>query len=638
MAVIDIRYGAAILAGLFAAPTEVSAQTPSGRQIESLDRGIVAVPAADGHGMHVSWRLSANENPKIAFDLLRDGKRINPLPITGATSFVDPDGQASSRYAVRAAGGASSAAASPWARGYLALPLDRPADRTTPAGEAYSYSANDAGAGDLDGDGRYEIIVKWDPSISKDNAFPGYSGETLIDAYTLDGKRLWRIDLGRNIRSGAHYTQFMVYDLDGDGRAEVAMKTADGTIDGVGKVIGDADADWRGKEGEVPQGDRTGAKTLPDGTRVAPLIGRILKGPEYLTVFDGRTGRAIATAPYAPPRGAETTEALTALWGDGYGNRSDRYLAGVAYLDGKRPSLVFGRGYYARSTVAAWDWRDGKLRRRWLFDSATPGNERFGGQGNHQLSIADVDGDGRDEVIYGSMALDDNGKGLWSSGLGHGDTMHVGDLDPTRPGLEKFGVHENVARNGNIGAAMLDARTGERLWTTPADKDTGRGVSADIDPRHAGEEAWASNSPELYDARGQAIPGGHPRAANFAIWWDGDPLRELLDRNRITKWNWDTATETPLLVAEGATSNNGTKATPALTADLIGDWREELVLRSEDSSELRIYTTPIPTLIRMPTLMHDPIYRLGVAWQNTAYNQPPHTSFFLGETTPPRGE
>ncbi|WP_182466788.1 rhamnogalacturonan lyase [Sphingomonas gilva] len=638
MAIRSITKGSAIAAALLASSAGLAETGANGRQIERLDRGVVAVPAADGRGMHVSWRLLASDDRRVAFDLLRDGKRINPAPITGATSFVDADGRPSSRYSVQPAGGPRSAPVGPWAQGYLSIPLDRPADRTTPAGERYSYSANDASAGDLDGDGRYEIVVKWDPSISKDNAFAGYSGETLIDAYTLDGKRLWRIDLGRNIRAGAHYTQFMVYDLDGDGRAEVAMKTADGTVDGVGKVIGDADADWRGGEGEVPQADRTGSKTLADGTRVAPLQGRILRGPEYLTVFDGRTGRALATAPYAPPRGAETTEALTALWGDGYGNRSDRYLAGVAYLDGKRPSLVFGRGYYARSTIAAWDWRDGKLTRRWLFDSAAPGNETFGGQGNHQLSVADVDADGRDEIIYGSMALDDEGKGLWTAGLGHGDTMHVGDLDPNRPGLEKFGVHENVSRNGGIGAAMLDARTGERLWTTPAQRDTGRGLAADIDPRHAGDEAWASNSRELYDVRGQVIPGGHPRAANFAIWWDGDPLRELLDRNRITKWSWESASETPLLTAEGATSNNGTKATPALSADLIGDWREELVLRSEDSSELRIYTTPIATDIRLPTLMHDPVYRLGVAWQNTAYNQPPHTSYFLAGRVEAKGE
>ncbi|MFD1036120.1 rhamnogalacturonan lyase [Sphingomonas hankookensis] len=614
-------YRAALAIGM--AAIAVGAAPKPTRQYERLDRGLVAVPAAGG-GNHVSWRLLADDRRGTAFRLLRDGQVVAKR-VSGASSFHDRSGTSTARYRLETIGGREALSeATTWARGYLPIPLDRPADRVTPAGERYSYTANDASVGDLDGDGRYEIILKWDPTISKDNAFGGYSGETLLDAYTLDGKRLWRIDLGRNIRSGAHYSQFMVYDFDGDGKAEIMVKTADGTIDGTGRVLGDPQADWRAKGGELPQADRTGAATLPDGRKVARVQGRILSGPEYITVFEGATGRALATAPYAPPRGSDTPEGLAALWGDGYGNRSDRFLAGVAYLDGKRPSGVFGRGYYARSTIAAWDWRDGRLTQRWLFDSAAPGNAKFGGQGNHNLSVADVDGDGRDEIVYGSMAIDDDGTGLWSAGLGHGDTMHLGDLDPTRPGLEKFGVHEEVPRNGGIGSAMLDARTGKILWTTPATKDTGRGLSADIDPRYPGDENWNSSTPYLYSAQGKVIPGPKPKVANFAIWWDGDPLRELLDRNRITKWDWRTGTETPLLVAEGATSNNGTKATPALSADILGDWREELILRSDDSSELRIYATPFPTTIRRVTLMHDPVYRLGVAWQNTAYNQPPH--------------
>ncbi|WP_294333614.1 rhamnogalacturonan lyase [uncultured Sphingomonas sp.] len=619
----------ALLAAALAAP--LAAQTTdvlNGRQVERLDRALIAVPGANG-GVHVAWRLLGTDSKSTGFTLYRDGKPIARIAVNQPTSFLDKAGTPASRYALAVNGGAAGAPVGVWAGGYLAVPLDKPADRTTPEGETYSYSANDVSVGDLDGDGRYELIVKWYPSIAKDNAFAGYTGETLIDAYTLEGRKLWRIDLGRNIRSGAHYTQFMVFDLDGDGRAEIAMKTADGTIDGTGKAIGDPSKDWRHGDASVEVPDRTGSTVTGDGRKMANLKGRILNGPEYLTVFDGRTGRALATAPYAPPRGADTEAGLKALWGDGYGNRSERYLAGVAYLDGHRPSLVFGRGYYARSTLAAWDWRDGKLTQRWLFDSATPGNETYGDNGNHQLSVADVDGDGRDEVIYGSMAIDDDGKGLWSSGLGHGDTMHVGDLDPTRPGLEKFGVHEEMRRSGNRGAAMLDARTGELLWSTPATSDTGRGIAVDIDPRFPGAEAWASNSPDLYDARGKVIPGGHPRAANFSIYWDGDALAELLDGTRITKWDWTTHSEKLLLDPPGTTSNNGTKRNPSLSADILGDWREELVLPSTDSRELRIYATPWPTAIRLPTLMHDPVYRLGIAWQNTAYNQPPHLSFDL---------
>lgn len=623
----------AILLASTGAALQAAAPVHDGRTIERLDRGLVAVPAQGG-GNHVSWRLLATDPANTRFTLRRDGKVIARIGASGATSFHDKGGTRASRYSIAAGSGRPSPAAAVWTDGYLTVPLDRPAGRTTPEGERYDYTANDASVGDLDGDGRYELIVKWYPSIAKDNAFAGYTGETLIDAYTLEGKRLWRIDLGRNIRSGAHYTQFMVSDFDGDGRAEVAMKTADGTIDGTGTALGDASKDWRSSGGELPSQDRTGSVTTPDGKRMAQLKGRILAGPEYLTVFDGRTGKALASAPYAPPLDPTTrtpsAEQMEAAWGDGYGNRSERYLAGVAYLDGKHPSMIFGRGYYARSAIAAYDYRAGKLSLRWLFDSAAPGNAKFGGQGNHQLSVADVDGDGRDEIIYGSMALDDDGKGLWSAGLGHGDAMHVSDLDPTRPGLEKFGVHENMRMSGNLGAAMLDARTGAVLWSTPADRDTGRGLAADIDPRHPGAEAWATNSRELYDARGKVIPGGHPPAANFAIWWDGDRLRELLDGKKIAKWNWETGKEEVLLDPVGVVSNNGTKRNPALSADILGDWREELVVPTADSSALRIYATPYPTAERIVTLMHDPVYRLGVAWQNTAYNQPPHTSYFLG--------
>ncbi|RZM26177.1 MAG: hypothetical protein EOP67_42320, partial [Sphingomonas sp.] len=422
----------------------------------------------------MSWRLLRDDPSATRFDVYRDGRKITPQPVADATSFVDRQGNDRARYTIRALVGGKAAAPSAPAlmapRGYVSIPLVPPTGGTTPDGEAFTYTANDASVGDLDGDGRYELILKWDPTNSHDNSQAGYTGNVFVDAYTLEGKRLWRIDLGRNIRAGAHYTQFQVADYDGDGRAEIAMKTADGTVDGVGMIIGDAKADWRGRDGEVPQPDKTGAKLLADGTKVAPLVGRILKGPEYLTVFDGRSGKALATAAYDPPRypgGNLSFDQMRETWGDGYANRSDRFLAGTAYLDGRLPSMIFGRGYYARTAIAAWDYRGGKLTKRWLFDSAAPGNADYADRGNHQLSIADVDGEGRDEVIYGSMAVDDDGKGLWTVPLFHGDAMHVADLDPLRPGLEKWGVHEQVKTNGGIGSALLDARTGAVLWTKP---------------------------------------------------------------------------------------------------------------------------------------------------------------------------
>jgi len=616
---------AALLCGIAAMPA-------TARRMEKLDRGLVAVPA-DG-GVLVGWRLLDTDPAGIGFDLYRDGKKLNAKPLTSATSFLDKGADGTGRYEVRRVGEVTGATATVWRDGYLSIPLQPPADGVTPAGEAYSYNANDASVGDLDGDGQYEIILKWDPSNAKDNAFGGYTGSVILDAYKLDGTRLWRIDLGRNIRAGAHYTQFLVMDFDGDDKAELAVRTSDGTVDGTGAVLGDANADWRSHDGEVPQADRTGATTTPDGRKVARVQGRIMNGPEYLTVFEGLTGKALSSAPYWPARHPDTydptPEQLHAVWGDGYANRSDRFLAGVAYLDISLPSIVMARGYYTRTTLAAWDWRGGQLTLRWKFDSAMPDNEAFGAQGNHQLSVADVDSDGKDEIIYGSMALDDDGTGLWSSGLLHGDTMHVSDLDPLRPGLEKFGVHEVPSRNGGIGAAMLDAATGKVLWSTPTDKDTGRGVAMDIDPRSPGAEAWASNSPYLYSAQGAVIAATHPKQVNFGLWWDGDLSRELLDKEQVLKWDWQKGEAAPLLSASDVSSNNGTKATPALSADIIGDWREEVIWRTKDNRALRIYTTPFPTAYRLVTLMQDPVYRLGVAWQNVAYNQPPHTSYFLG--------
>lgn len=574
------------------------------RQMEYLDRGVVAVKT--GTGVFVSWRLLGTEGSNVSFNVYRDGTKVNATPITNSTNLQDASGTSSSKYTVRAvvsgAEQAASAAASVWGNNYLSVPLSVPAGGTTPDGVAYTYSANDASAGDLDGDGEYELIVKWDPSNSKDNSQSGYTGEVFIDAYKLNGTRLWRISLGKNIRAGAHYTQFMVYDLDGDGKAEVAMKTADGTKDGTGVVIGDASKDYRNSSGYV------------------------LSGPEFLTVFNGQTGKALSTVNYEPARGNVSD------WGDNYGNRVDRFLAAIAYLDGERPSLVMARGYYTRTVLVAYNWRNGQLTKQWTFDSNTSGNSGYAGQGNHNLSVADVDGDGKDEIVYGAMAVDDNGKGLYTTGLHHGDAMHLSDLDPDRPGLEVFQVHETPS---NAGVEFRDAGTGQLIWGVKTTKDIGRGMAADIDPRYKGAEVWADGS--LYTAKGQKLGTTLPSSTNFGIWWDGDLLRELLDSNRIDKWNYANNTTMNLLTASGVSSNNGTKSTPNLQADLFGDWREEVVWRTNDSSALRIYTTTAVTDKRIYTLMHDPVYRLGIAWQNVAYNQPPHTGFYLGEgmSTPP---
>jgi rhamnogalacturonan endolyase len=574
------------------------------RQMEKLGRGLIAL-RQNSDSVYVGWRMLGTDPDDIAFNLYRktgnsEAVKLNHDPITRSTNFVDAGAKfdlANSYfvkpvlkgYELEASKSFTLTAKQP-VQQYLTIPLK------TPAG----YSPNDASVGDLDGDGEYDIVLH-QTSRSRDNSSNGITDPPIFQAYKLDGTFLWEINLGKNIREGAHYTQFMVYDLDGDGIAEMVCKTADGTVDGKGKVIGDATKDWRNQNG------------------------KILDGPEFLTVFSGKTGEALATTDYIPARGD------VGAWGgrggngknDNTGNRVDRFNACVAYLDGLHPSVVMCRGYYGRTVLAAWDWRNGKLTSRWVFDTKDAKNP-FSGQGNHNLTVADVDHDGKDEIIYGSMCVDDNGKGLYTTGLRHGDAIHVSDLDPEHHGLEVFGVHEIEEGTKGPGAAVYDAKTGEILWKGSQDEDVGRGVADNIDNTRFGAQMWWSGSNGLFDIKGNRI-GNQPRSTNFLIYWDGDLSRELLDGNHIDKYNGGR-----LFTAEGYVSNNGTKSTPVLSADLFGDWREELILRSNDNQSLRIYTTTIPTEYRNYTLMHDPQYRLSIAWQNSGYNQPPHTGFYFG--------
>ncbi|MBE7171509.1 MAG: T9SS type A sorting domain-containing protein [Williamsia sp.] len=600
-----ITYGSNVR---FVTPYNPDPVLTTAKQMEKLDRGAVALRTA-ANQVYLSWRMLGTDPAAISFNLYRNGVKINGAPIASTTNYTDTT-TTNGSYTIRSVlNGVEQNAVdttSVWAQNYLDIPLQKPADGISPDGSTYTYNAQDCSVGDLDGDGKYEIILKWDPSNYKDNSQAGITGNVYLDAYKLDGTRLWRIDLGRNIRAGSHYTQFMVYDLDGDGKAELACKTADGTVDGRGLVIGDPIADYRNSSGYV------------------------LSGPEFLTIFNGMTGAAMATTNYLPGRGS------VAAWGDTYGNRVDRFIAAIAYLDGQKPSLVMGRGYYTRLVRAAWDWRGGQLTLRWLFDSesGTPYNSVFSGQGNHQMTVGDVDGDGKQEVFNGSSGINDNGQGLWANGMGHGDALHMSDLDPDRPGLEIWQPYESPSGNGNVGAALVDARTGERIFTVAEPSaDVGRGLAADIDPRYKGYEMWAARG-NLYNCKGQTIGAIKP-SMNFAIWWDGDLLRELLDGTTIQKWDYLTSTRTNLLSPADVTSNNSTKATPCLSADLLGDWREEVVFRTTDNAHLRIYTTTIPTQYRLYTLMHDPQYRVAIAWQNSGYNQPPHPGFYLGDSMPP---
>lgn len=721
--------GSALLTTVGATAGPAAAPPPYER-----DRAVVAV--AGKSGVYLGWRMVRSEANGAnasgltgpAYRVLRDGKVI--ATVRDSSNYLDPDGTAANRYAI-AVGDSVTQPVAPWTTPYRAIPLDKPADATTPKGDRYGYTANDASIGDLDGDGELEVVLKWDPDNSRDVSQKGYTGLVYLDAYKLDGRRLWRLDLGPNIRAGAHYTQFLVQDFDGDGKAEVMLKTAPGSRDGKGKFVTlpqedvaagvrDSDdyrlsvagyrahlakmfVDWADypevREGRWPATIYAALGRAPEGNgkptpaeaealadwfiaKFAPaksqrndlttFEGFIVHGPEYLTVFEGATGAELQTVRYVPDRADDGLR-----WGD-YAlariepaNRVDRFLATPAYLDGpsKPPSAIFARGYYTRSTLAAWNWNGKALALRWFTDSGwvpmanpfnaspnphlMPGSDpnlgRLAGQGDHSLSAADVDGDGRQEIVYGGATVDDDGSLLYSSfaalpegsaapgaerPFGHGDAIHVADIDPAIDGLEIFTAHEN-GTNAPYGYALRRARDGAPIWGRYTGKDTGRAMIGDIDPARPGLEVWASRpladkeaDASLRDVKGGAIAGELP-GTNMSVLWSGDLTRQIItgagdETPAIVDWKKGV-----LLSLDGTRANNGTKGNPALVADIIGDWREEVLMRSSDSTELRLYTTTEVTKHRLYTLLADPQYRIEVARQQTTYNQPSYPSFYL---------
>ena len=589
---------------------------------EKLSRGLIGIPTEEG--MYFSWRMTLEDAAGLQFDLYRSSGggaevKLNKEPIDRTSDFLDRtvDYTVDNRWTLKATTGEVAT----WTRlkgekrnPYLSIPVCKPEDGEI-AGESFTYTANDCSVGDLDGDGEYEIILKWSPSNSKRPPQRGFTGNTYLDAYKMDGTRLWRIDLGPNVRSGAATTNFLVFDFDGDGCAEICCKTGDGTVDGLGHRIGDAQADWRTWD------------------KKSFTYGKIVNGPEYLTVFEGRTGKELDSKEYIPTR--YPLDGWGGVGGncgnDNTGGRSDRFTAGVAFLDGKTPSPIMVRGWYGRTVVAAWTFTNGALKHTWTFDSAAPGWEAYSGMGNHSVTVADFDGDGCDEICVGAMTVDHDGKGLFTTGLRHGDALHAGRFIPSRQGMQVFGVHENEGDNEIVkrtpAVAMFDGATGEIIWQDGLGQDAGRGVAADIDPRYDGAECWCNIGGLRRGDTGEIISNRKPDSCNFTIYWDADPLAELLDHVSISKWNWNAESTDLLLKAEGVVSNNGTKGNPCLSGDILGDWREEVIWPSEDQTELRIYSTTIPAVDRRATWMNDRQYRLAIAWQNVAYNQPPHPSF-----------
>ena len=591
------------------------------RQMEKLARGLVVSNV--GSGMLVSWRLLGSEAPDTEFNLYRDGEKIASIGKTDGTNYLDKDGKVTSEYSVTAVVNGmeqkvegvavvldKSVSNSGMSFPYKTLKLEVPAEQTMPDGEVCTYTPNDVSTADLDGDGEYELILKWEPSNAHDNSQGGYTGTVFIDAYKLDGTRLWRIDLGKNIRAGAHYTQFQVFDYDGDGKAEMIVKTADGTVDGTGKVIGDKSKDYRSSGGTV------------------------LDGPEYLTVFRGVDGAAVTTVEYQPSRNINQHvkgKDAHGYWGDNYGNRCERYLAATGYLDGVRPSAIFARGYYSSSYVAAYNFDGKDLKLLWLHKSEYPGEGLYA-EGNHSLQAVDLDGDGYDEVFFGAAALNHDGTLRYRTGLGHGDAHHISDLDPDLPGLESWDVHEHTDAQYT---EEMRAHDGKIIWGTPQPNpgvDNGRGMAADIDSEYRGFEMWSSKGGGMKNAKGEKI-GSPSVSTNFRIYFDGDEYDELLDGAYVTKFDSKNKKSNVYFdgpKALGATGCNGTKNTPSLVADLFGDWREELVVRSEnDPTTMYIISTPVTSEHRVYTLMHDATYRTAVASENTAYNQPPHLGYYL---------
>ena len=648
------------------ATTSALAQNTPVAQMEKLDRGVVALKPAAGNGNFVSWRLLGTDNEEqTTFDLMR-GNTVVARNLY-VTNYKDTGGSATSTYRVITKVNGepvdTSMAVTVWGNTFMTIQLDRPGT----GAEGGTYEPNDMSVGDVDGDGQYELFVKWYPSNAKDNSQSGITDNTLIDCYKMDylnatATRLWRIDLGRNIRSGSHYTQYMVYDFDGDGRAEMMCKTAPGSKDGKGNYVNSVATE-------------ASIKSVSGTALYRSDAGRITGGQEWLTVFNGETGEAVHTVFYNPNRNMTYGGAAdgSVNWGVGgkndtgsYGNRGERYLAAVAHLGGpeQNPSGIFSRGYYDYAFIWAVDFDGKQLHQRWLssnkagssysvttydangngttktYSNCKPTSGSGSGtmyqNGNHNLSVADVDGDGRDEIIWGSAACDDDGTVLYGTGFGHGDAIHLADHCPDRPGLEVFQIHES----GGYGWDLHDAATGEILYSATGDSDNGRGIAGQFDAKIRGSLFWSANDGKARSAVTGYHVADYGGSQNFRIYWDGDLQEELLDGNKIDKWNGNGTSRVYIngkdLYNQGgpASSCNGSKNTPNLQADILGDWREEVILHNE--SQIAIYSTNTETAYRMPTLMHDHTYRMGICWQNTAYNQPPHLGYYLPDAMMPQ--
>ena len=637
------------------------------KQAEDLNRGLIAVPAKDG-GILVSWRYLGTDSASLTYTLSKNGTKL--ADVTDTTNYVDKDGKAGDEYTLTV--GDETTAVKAWDKEYMSIPVKKY--------DKGNYIVDDASVGDLDGDGEYEIIVRRTPKdyfnqlqvdeatkkvIDTREAYP------LVEAYEMDGTHMWTLDIGKN-EANEIDVNFLVYDFDGDGKAEVVMRSYDGMTDGKGNKIGVADADY--VQSLQKQKDRQ----------------YLAEGNEYLSVFDGQTGEEVARTELLPKRDPLSS------WSSKYTDtsrltkRASHYLLSTAYLNGETPSIVMLRGAWDAVKLAAWDYKDGKFTELWQYDSGnTQTDDNMYNAGYHSMAAADIDFDGRDEILSGAGAIDDDGKFMYATyadvngtkiKLCHGDAFDAAKMTPDYDGYYIWACHETKELPANID--LHDARTGQVLYGFNKPKDTGRARSADIDPTSKGWEVWGSTGTPLmsYDGKqlvsgvaeelqpmlegetlkllsgetlgdgwntfryrdtdgefkkdeetGQVLSGTLPM--NFKAFWDGDLLSELVDSTTISKYNWNDKCVDTIYEAFGCASNGGTKAVPCLVADIFGDWREEIIWRDANNTELRIYATPYKTEYKIPTLMHDITYREAVAWQNNHYNQPANTSFYMGAET-----
>lgn len=626
------------------------------------NRAPVAVKTSNG--ILVSWRSFTSDASDLGFDIYRGSTKLNSSPITTKTNFLDDGGEAGSSYTIKSTKGEEFTVKA-WDNMYKAIKVKRmPATKDASGALTGRYRPDDISIGDVDGDGEYELIIKWFPDNQRDSGKEGKASPTYLTCNKMDGTEMWRINLGHNIRSGNHTMSFLVYDFDNDGKAEMICRTAAGSIDGTGKYVSEAG------DNNIKATDNT--KTYQNSK------GYVTGGEEFLTIFNGETGAAMHTIWYCPNRaGGENGGAATinSFWGDNYGGRAERFNAAVAYLDGQNPTAILQRGYYTQCYIWAVDWNGTKLKTRWLHKGTSKtawsvvdaagtelANETTNpvtsmgkssyGQGVHGISIADVNMDGYDDICIGSATIRHDGILLCSTDYGHGDAIHLGDLVPNRPGLEIMMPHEESP----FGYDVHDATTGEVLFSGTADEDTGRGLAGDFIPSHLGSEFWSSakvsgaNNNNMYACEDGTVLSGSKPDTNFRIYWTGDPFDQTFDGRydsgtgisypRIRAWNTNDgkiATVQEFADYGSPQSCNTTKATPCLQADFLGDWREELIMWqyeadwSSPTVTLLIFSTPQETEFKVPCLLEDRQYREAVVWQNASYNQPPHLSYSLAE-------